>query len=120
MNEPGHDEDYVTGIARVCHQAMKAFCETHGDHSIKDWSEAEDWQRRATINSVNFRLNNPDVSYGALHLAWMQEKSDDGWTYGETKDAVAKTHPSITPFDQLPAFEKQKDALVCAIVDALK
>lgn len=50
----------------------------------------------------------------------MKEKIGAGWGYGEVKDANAKTHPCIVPFDQLPEFQRKKDALFCAIVDALK
>ena len=50
----------------------------------------------------------------------MQEKINDGWVYGEVKDAEKKTHPCIVPFEELPEFQQKKDALFCAIVDSLK
>lgn len=52
--------------------------------------------------------------------AWMDDKLKDGWMYGETKDPEAKTHPCLVPFKELPIFQQKKDALFCAIVDALK
>jgi len=51
--------------------------------------------------------------------AWLEDKKKDGWVYGEVKDAEAKTHPCIVPFEELPEFQKKKDALFCAIVDSL-
>jgi hypothetical protein len=80
---------------------------------------AEDWQRESAIKGVEFRLLNPNAGHDAQHNAWLEEKVKDGWVYGEVKDAVAKTHPCIIPFDKLPDFQKKKDALFCAIVDSL-
>jgi hypothetical protein len=110
----------VIQIAKVCHQANKAWCEVKGDNSQKDWEEAEDWQRQSAITGVVFRLGNPNAGKDAQHNAWMQDKINDGWVYGDVKDAVAKTHPCLVPFEKLPEFQQKKDALFCAIVDSLK
>jgi hypothetical protein len=110
----------VLQIAMVCHQANKAWCEANDDNSQKDWHGAEDWQRQSAIMGVEFRLNNPNAGKDSQHNAWMQDKINDGWVYGDVKDAVAKTHPCIVPFEQLPEFQQKKDALFCAIVDSLK
>lgn len=107
-------------IAQVCHEANKSWCEQNGDYSQKPWNEAEDWQRESALKGVEFRINNPDAGHDAQHNSWMQEKINDGWVYGPKKDAEAKTHPCIVPFEQLPVFQQKKDALFCAIVDALK
>lgn len=107
-------------IARMCHEANKAWCELHGDFSQEPWQHAEQWQRESALAGVMFRLNNPDAGKDAQHNAWMKDKVDAGWKYGEIKDVEAKTHPCIVPFDQLPEFQQKKDALFCAIVDALK
>lgn len=106
-------------IAPICHAANKAWCEANGDYSRKDWNEAEQWQRDSAVKGVQFRIDNPDAGHDAQHNAWMEEKVNDGWVYGDTKDAEAKTHPCIVPFDQLPTFQQKKDGLFCAIVDAL-
>jgi len=107
-------------IAVVCHQANKKWCEANDDESQKDWKDAEDWQKESAINGVEFRLNNPEAKHDAQHNSWMKEKVDQGWVYGPIKDAEKKTHPCIVPFEQLPVFQQKKDALFCAIVDALK
>jgi hypothetical protein len=52
------------------------------------------------------------------HKLWMQNKLEAGWTYGEKEDAVAKTHPSILPYDQLSWTEKLKDMLFQAVAEA--
>ena len=110
----------VLQIALVCHQANKAWCEANFDNSQKDWHDAENWQRQSAINGVEFRLKNPNAGHDAQHNAWFVEKVKDGWVYGEIKDAEAKTHPCMVSYDELPDFQKKKDALFCAIVDSLK
>lgn len=105
-------------IAKVCHQANKAYCESVGDLSQKDWEEAEAWQKESAILGVQFRLNNPDASEDAQHNSWMQQKLDDGWVYGTIKDEVNKTHPCIVPYNELPEFQRRKDRLFQFVVDA--
>ncbi len=112
--------EYLARIAKVCHEANKAFCEKNGDNSQKYWDEAEEWQRDSAIKGVAFRINNPDAGEDTQHNAWMADKVANGWVYGETKDPVAKTHPCIVPFNKLPKFQQQKDILFCAIVDSIK
>lgn len=109
----------VLQIAMVCHQANKAWCEANDDYSQKDWCEAEEWQRQSAISGVIFRIGNPDKGHDIQHNSWLEEKVKDGWVYGEIKDAEAKTHPCIVPFEELPEFQKKKDSIFCAIVDSL-
>lgn len=113
-------EAKICMIAKVCHQANKAYCEANGDPSQKDWDEAEDWQRNSAEKGVRFRMDNPEAGHDAKHNSWMDEKINDGWQYGKEKNAEAKTHPCIVAFEELPEFQQKKDSLFCAIVDALK
>lgn len=46
---------------------------------------------------------------GAEHRRWMAEKILAGWRFGEKRDNSRKLHPSIKPYTQLTAAEKQKD-----------
>lgn len=113
------NEVNVEAIAKVCHEANKAWCEANGDNSQKSWEEAEEWQKQSAVKGVEFKLYNPNAGNDAQHNAWMKDKIEDGWVYGEVKDANKKTHPCLVPFEQLPNFQQKKDALFCAIVDAL-
>lgn len=113
-------EQKIISIAFVCHHANKSWCEHNGDNSQMSWNSAEQWQKDSAIKGVEFRINNPNAGHDAQHNSWMKEKVDAGWIYGEVKDIEAKTHPCIVPFEELPDFQQKKDALFCAIVDALK
>jgi hypothetical protein len=43
------------------------------------------------------------------HARWTAEKRRDGWRQGPRKDAAARVHPSLVPFDELPPAEQQKN-----------
>lgn len=112
-------DEKIIKIAKVCHQANKAWCESNGDFSQKDWDEAEEWQRQSAIKGVLFKLENPEAGNSAQHESWMAQKEAEGWVYGETKNAELKTNPCMVPYHQLPEVDKKKDALFAAIVLAL-
>lgn len=116
----GRPNTAIDFIAQICHEANRIWCEANGDYSQKSWNDAEEWQRISVYSGVHFRMTNPNSGIDAQHNAWMKEKIDAGWVYGAVKDAEKKTHPCIIPFEELPEFQKKKDALFCAIVDSLK
>lgn len=106
-------------IARVCHDANRAYCITQGDESQLPWPDAPDWQRESAINGVRFHRSNPSSTPADSHNNWLKEKIADGWVYGEVKDPNAKTHPCVVQYDQLPAFQRVKDHIFVAIVRTL-
>jgi RyR domain len=106
-------------IAKVCHEANKAYCEGVGDFSQKSWSDADQWQRDSAIAGVRFRLDNPGSTSSDQHQAWLLDKEKDGWVYGPVKNAEEKTHPCMVPYDELPVFQRSKDKLFQGVVDAL-
>lgn len=107
-------------IARICHQANKAYCESLGDRSQVDWEDAPEWQRQSALAGVLFRETYPhEGGYASCHNNWKKDKIAAGWVYGEVKDAELKTHPCIVEWYELPKAQQFKDRLFCAIVDAL-
>lgn len=107
------------GIAKICHEANKAYCEIIGDNSQPSWEDAPQWQKDSAMNGVMYHRDNPDSTQEDSHKSWMTEKLDAGWKYGEVKDPEAKTHPCITEYLNLPLEQQRKDALFLSIVRAL-
>lgn len=110
----------ILQIAMVCHEANRAFCITKGDmHPYVNWFFAPQWQIESAIDGVKHAMAHPDAAPEDSHNNWMAGRIADGWVYGEVKDPVAKTHPCMLPYDQLPDFQRKKDAMFLAIVRAL-
>lgn len=109
----------AAAIARICHEANRAYCISIGDFSQKHWEDAPQWQHDSAIAGVEFRVKNPYAPPSASHEQWLQHKLKEGWVYGPLKDEVAKTHPCIKPFNELPFDQQRKDCLFAAIVASL-
>ncbi len=115
-----NNDDVTLRIAKVCHEANRAYCACLGDQSHLAWEDAPNWQRESVIAGVKFCLANPITSAEKLHEAWMSLKLKDGWRWGPVKDSLAKTHPCLLPFFELDFQQRNKDVLFGAIVNALK
>lgn len=99
----------VRNISKACHEKNARHCESVGDMSQKSWEDTPSPLRMSVISGVLFHLNNPEASASSSHESWLAYKEKEGWTYGEVKDTVAKTHPCFLPFQDLPDFDKKKD-----------
>ena len=102
-------------LARVCHEANRAYCQTLGDNSQPTWEDAPQWQVDSAVRGVEFHLENPEAGPSGSHENWLREKEIDGWVYGVTKDPDAKTHPCMVPYGDLSAEQRFKDHLFTAI-----
>lgn len=109
----------VERIARVTHEANRAYCQGIGDDSQKPWDEAPQWQKDSAIKGVLFNLQNPGAPASASHDSWLAEKEATGWKYGPVKDPEKKEHPCFVPYEQLPVEQRLKDHLFKAVVAAL-
>ena len=100
-------------IARITHEANRAYCASIGDSSQPPWESAPEWQRASALKGVAFHLDGHArgmlPSPSASHDAWLAEKRLDGWTYGPLKDPVKKEHPCYVPYDELPLEQRLKD-----------
>ena len=107
-------------VAQVAHEINKAFCASIGDFSQPTWEEAPEWQKLSAINGVQFHLDNPDASPSASHDSWLKQKEEEGWKYGEVKDAEKNEHPCFVPYEELPIEQKSKDYLFKQVIHSLR
>lgn len=113
------DDEGITSIAMICHQANKTYCESIGDNTQSNWKDAPDWQKESAIRGVKLHLSG-DHGAEASHESWIKEKIDTGWKYGPVKDFEKKEHPCLLPFSELPIEQQMKDHLFRGIVNSFK
>jgi len=82
------------------------------------WGERDEAFRSQFLDVVRMMCG-PDrkASPEDLHDDWMRAYEAMGWTHGEVRDPVAKTHPDMVPFDQLGWRERIKDAVFVALCE---
>ena len=103
-------------IAKTCHEVNKVYCESIGDFTQVEWDKAPQWQKDSAIDGVAYLFKNPNSTCEDIHENWMKAKKDDGWRFGIVKDAYAKTHPCLIPYNFLSAEQRMKDTLFISIV----
>lgn len=108
----------IEDIAKICHEANRAYCESLGDDSQTFWGAAPKWQQESAIDGVKFHLANPTAGPSGSHENWLKGKCADGWKYGPVKDVAKKEHPCCVPYANLPIAQRRKDAIFTAIVHA--
>lgn len=103
--------------ARAAHEANRAWCLAHGDHSQPSWEDAPDWQKESAIEGVKgvLRGNTPEQS----HESWLAHKRAEGWVYGPVKDPAKKEHPCMVPYAELPPEQRAKDSIFVGVVRAM-
>lgn len=106
----------IEQIAKLAHEANRAYCQTIGDDSQVSWSEAPEWQRASAIKGAQGVLSGELKSAEDTHEAWSRDKYADGWCWGPVKDADKKEHPCLVPYSALPRNQKVKDAIFFAVV----
>lgn len=108
--------DFVDMVARICHEANRAYCIELGDDSQVPWDDAPDWQRDSARDGVLFHVANPVVAPADSHGRWLRLKVAQGWKWGPEKDPEKKLHPCIVPWRELPWDQRMKDVLFTGIV----
>lgn len=112
----------IDKIARVCHEANRAYCTIIKDHTIppgRPWDSETDEQRASVIAGVQAIEDNTALTPERSHQKWLEWKMSNGWVYGNVKDEKKKEHPNLLTWARLPIQEKAKDVLFQAVVRAL-
>lgn len=87
------------------------------DQIIPPWNSIPHEMRKSVIAGVHGVLagDTPEES----HERWVLGKLEDGWVYGEVKDADKKTHPCLVSYDKLPERDRAKDHIFTTVVRTL-
>jgi len=115
-----YSDTIIERIARIAHEANRAYCEDTGDNSQDEWGKAYDWQKQSAIGGVRFKLDNEDATPADQHEAWCEAKRADGWKHGPVKDIEKKEHPCMVAYSELPSTQRAKDFLFVGIVKAMQ
>ena len=75
-------ESEIMRIARVMHEAVRAFQASLGQPAVAHWNKAPKWMHTASRDAVMFRVNNPDAPASAQHDQWMDSKVKAGTRVG--------------------------------------
>lgn len=111
--------DMVYGIAKVCHEANRAFRSVMGQDPGPTWTQCTPEQQRITMLGVEFMLSDDRIAAADLHQNWVDDMTAQGWTHGPVKDTALKQHPCLVEYHELPAHEQYKDRLFASTVRAL-
>lgn len=106
-------------IAQVCHEATRGFQRTLGQPQSREWDNAGTEMQQSVVHGVKVAQESTEHGPEELHRQWRMVREQQGWVYGDVKDEVAKTHPNLRPYNELPLSEQLKDSLFIAIVRAL-
>lgn len=120
MGWVARSEHMIDLIARVCHEANRAYALAAGESPTlvhPTWFDAPEEIRESARVGVRQALNGATPEQ--LHASWCDSKRDAGWAYGVARDNVLKIHPCLVPYADLPAAQQKKDALFSGIVAAL-
>lgn len=105
-------------IARIAHEANRALQQVLGDDQVSPpWDQAS--QHDKDMSAAGAKIARHGASPEVLHDSWMRDKLAAGWVHGEIKDATAKTHPLLVPFDELPPGDRAKDYLFAGVCAAM-
>lgn len=104
------NQDKIEELAKLCSAFNHSF-------SMQEevWKYLQEYQRVFSFKAASFRIQNPHAGPKKQHDFWMDEKLAEGWTYGTVKDAIAKTHPNLVPYDKLDPEQMVKDGVFKAI-----
>lgn len=109
--------EQIEGVARICHEANRAYCLLTADPALPAWDDLEEPYRDSCRKGVLGILNGNTAAES--HAGWMKERFSQGWILGAPLDRECKVHPNLVRYDQLPEAQRRKDHLFSAIVHAV-
>ena len=106
--------DKIRTCARAAYEAIRSYRMAIGEKPEDPWESMRADQQESYIRGVRSCLfgNTPEEQ----RAHWLKEKFDTGWQYGPAKDPVAKLHPCMVPYADLPKEQRMKDMLFTGTV----
>lgn len=105
-------------IARIVHTANNEL-RAQLNEPLQTWEELTEGERAGVRAGILITIHHPEMTPEDSHASWCRTKFEQGWVYGPVKDAVAKTHPCLVAYAELPKAQRAKDYLFQGIVRAL-
>ena len=68
----------VDTIAELVHETLSVWARMRGMPDYPAWSEAPDWMRASTLESIQHTLENPDAPPGAQPIKSFRRKNSWG------------------------------------------
>ncbi|MDP9870249.1 MULTISPECIES: RyR domain-containing protein [Streptosporangium] len=131
-------EDLIEQLARAIHENYVYDCLQNGDSletndSLLPWPELPETLKKANrsqaqdigrklkaVGAVLASRVNPELGFtftdaeierlaAMEHRRWMDERAEEGWTHGPSRDTVRKRHPDMEDWARLPESSKEKD-----------
>jgi len=81
------------------------------------WQQRNESFRLQMTEHVESLRGKPLPTPEEAHDSWWRKYEEMGWKYGDVRDPVAKTHPDMVPFGDLPKDEQDKDEIFLALVE---
>lgn len=116
----------VEALAAAAHSAWYAYTVLALGEPGEPWETAPEWQKSSMRHAVRFwdELDVFNIPFekvcAASHVAWMNLRKREGWTWGPVKDEVKKEHPCMVAYEDLPQAQRKKDAVVMRAYMALR
>jgi hypothetical protein len=93
-------------IAKLAHEIRSTYIGISDGKPMVPWTEVPDSTKDYIISEVNYWVNNPNALASDSHTKWLKSKMDEGWSYSNEIDYVAKKHPRISAYETLPIKER--------------
>ncbi len=110
----------VERIARIVHAMLNAYSDVIGIATVVPAGDYDEVAKSSTEQAVQVVLDNPQITAETLHQNWVTARKNEGWVYGESKDATAKTHPCLVDWSELSKEHRIKDEFFISIVNSYK
>lgn len=107
----------VESVARVAHEAVRAYQRQLGENPAPPWDESPSWLRTSVREGVD--LARAGASPAEVHAVWAASRLLDGCRHGPVRSVEQRTDPWLVGYEELSASQRAASALLTAVVTTL-